>query len=148
MKKTDPLIIVEQQYNSSITEVWNAITNPNEMRKWFFEQIDSFKPAVGFETEFLVKVETRNFTHLWKIKEIIEFHRIKYQWRYKEYSGDSFVTFELMEEKGKVNLKLIAEVIEDFPDDVPEFKRESCIGGWNYFIKESLNNYLNNKAKQ
>jgi hypothetical protein len=35
------------------------------------------------------------------------------------------------------------KVIEDFPNDIPEFARESCIGGWNYFIKERLDKFLN-----
>jgi len=92
------------------------------MRKWFFEQIKTFKAEEGFETDFTVAVEDRTFTHLWKITEIELHHKIKYQWRYQEYKGDSFVTFELKEENNKVRLKLIAEVVEDFPDDVPQFK--------------------------
>jgi hypothetical protein len=34
------------------------------------------------------------------------------------------------------------EVVEDFPDDIPEFDRESCQSGWNYLISESLSSYL------
>jgi len=48
----------------------------------------------------------------------------------------------LLEDNGKVHLKLIAEVIADFSQDIPEFKRESGVGGWNYFIKESLKKCL------
>ncbi|MGB1269680.1 MAG: SRPBCC family protein [Flavobacteriaceae bacterium] len=142
MKRTDPLIIVEELYDTSLENVWNSITDPNEMNKWFFEQIKSFKAEEGFETEFTVEVENRKFTHLWKIVDVSPYHKIKYQWKYLEYSGNSFVTFELKEENGKVRLILTAEVLEDFPENIPEFKRESCVGGWNYFIKDSLRNYL------
>ena len=142
MKKTDPLIIVEEAYKTSLINVWNAITETKEMKQWFFEQIESFKAEEGFETEFLVEVGDKKFTHEWKIVEVKRFQKIKYQWRYKEYTGDSFAFFELKEENGKVKLTFTAEVLEDFPDDIPEFKRESCIGGWNYFLKESLKNYL------
>jgi hypothetical protein len=40
---------------------------------------------------------------------------------------------------------LTVEVLEDFPDDIPEFRRESCIGGWNYFINHRLKEYLDKK---
>jgi hypothetical protein len=39
-------------------------------------------------------------------------------------------------------LTLTARVVEDFDDSIPEFKRESCVAGWNYFIKERLSDYL------
>ncbi len=66
-------------------------------------------------------------------------------WRYKEYSGDPFVTFELFENENYVQLRLVAEIIRSFPSDIPEFTRESCIGGWEYFIKSSLKEYLMSK---
>ena len=142
MRKTDPPIIVEEVFQISLNAVWISITEPFHMKKWFFAQIESFEVSEGFETEFTVEVENRKFTHLWKIIEVHAKKSIKYQWKYKEYPGDSFVTFELREENDKVRIKLTAEVLEDFPQEIPEFKRESCIGGWNYFIKESLKNYL------
>ncbi len=142
MKRTDPLIIVEETFERSLETVWKSITEVDQMKQWFFEQIKSFKAEEGFETEFVVEVGDRKFTHLWTIVEVKLNHKVKYQWRYKEYHGDSFVTFEVKEEKGKVNLKLTIEVVEDFPDDVSEFERESCIGGWNYFIKERLKEFL------
>jgi len=42
----------------------------------------------------------------------------------------------------KNTVVLSTEVLEDYPDDIPEFKRESGLGGWNYFIKDRLYNYL------
>ncbi len=68
--------------------------------------------------------------------------KITYNWRYKEYPGDSFVTFQLTNDKNNVQLKLTTVVVENFPKDIPEFTRESCIGGWNYFIKERLKQFL------
>lgn len=34
------------------------------------------------------------------------------------------------------------KTIEDFPEGVPEFKRESGLQGWNFFIVQRLKNYL------
>ena len=41
-------------------------------------------------------------------------------------------------------LHLNFTVLEAFPENIPEFKRESGVEGWNYLIKESLKNFLNN----
>jgi len=89
-----------------------------------------------------VQKEGRIFTHLWTLSEVILLKKITYNWKYKEYPGDSFVTFALIEDKNHVTLKLSTKVIENFPEDIPEFKRESCKGGWNYFIKERLKQFL------
>jgi len=37
---------------------------------------------------------------------------------------------------------LSTEISESFPLDIPEFKRESCVEGWTYFIKKRLKEYL------
>ena len=97
---------------------------------------------MGFATEFAVQNEDRIFTHLWTLTEVIPPKKITYNWKYKEYPGDSFVSFELIEGKNLVTLKLSTKVVENFPEDIPEFKRESCKGGWNYFIKEKLKQFL------
>ena len=73
---------------------------------------------------------------------MVPLHKITYRWRYNEYSGDSFVKFELNEKVGSTLLKVSTEVIADFPDDIPEFKRESAVQGWNYFIGNQLKAYL------
>ena len=144
MKKADPPIAIEETFETPIENVWKAITESNQMQQWFFQQIDSFKAEVGFSSSFLVEANGRKFTHLWDVVSVKTSDQIKYRWRYKEYQGDSYVTFKLQaKDLSKTKLTLIAEVEKDFPSDVPEFKRESCISGWNYFIKESLKNYLN-----
>ncbi|CAM1373512.1 SRPBCC family protein [Tenacibaculum xiamenense] len=135
-------IIVEEYFETSLSKVWHAITDLKEMKQWYFEQITAFKAEKGFETAFEVHIEDRTFTHLWTIQEVIPFQKIRYQWRYKEYTGDSQVVFELKEIDEKVLLIVTAEYIEDFPKNIPEFKRESGVQGWNYLIKESLKKHL------
>lgn len=142
MKKTDPPIIVKQNFHSPLEIVWKSITELEKMHQWYFENIPSFKPEVGFKTQFNIKSGERNFLHKWEVLEVIPNKLIKYNWKYENYPGDSNVTFELLEENNKTKLKLTVEVLEDFPQNIPEFKRESCIGGWEYFIKDRLKKYL------
>jgi uncharacterized protein YndB with AHSA1/START domain len=142
MKKNEDPIIVEQTFNTSVDAVWNSITEIDQMRKWYFENIPSFKPEVGFETQFNVIGPTRNFIHLWKVTEVVPLKILAYNWKYEGISGDSFVKFELFEENKLTKLRLTHQVLVDFPDDIPEFKRESGVEGWNFFISKSLKEFL------
>ncbi|KAA3613030.1 MAG: SRPBCC domain-containing protein [Calditrichaeota bacterium] len=139
----DP-IIVEQVFNNSLKTVWDAITKLEQMIGWFFEDIESFKPEVGFKTQFNVNTGERDFLHLWEITEVDPQKKIVYNWKYKEYPGDSFVIFELFEQENGTMLRLIHTVTESFPQDIPEFTGDSCLGGWTYFIQNRLKNYLEN----
>ena len=142
MKKNEEPIIVEQTFNTSVDAVWNAITKINQMRQWYFESIPSFEPEVGFKTKFNVNGPTRNFMHLWKVTEVVPLKILVYNWKYENISGDSFVKFELFEKKKLTKLILTHQVLEDFPDDIPEFKRESGKEGWTFFISKSLKEFL------
>lgn len=142
MRKNEEPVIVEQAFNASIETVWNAITKLDHMRQWFFENIPSFEPEVGFETQFNVQSQDRHFLHQWKVTEVSPLEMIKCNWKYEGYSGDSSVLFELFEENNVTKLRLTHHVLESFPDDVPEFKRESCVEGWNFFIRKNLKEYL------
>jgi len=142
MKKSEEPVIVEEIFNSDIKSVWNAITKVDLMRQWFFENILDFKAENGFETKFEVKSGERIFIHLWKIIDVIPHKIITYNWKYDNYPGEGKVIFELFEEEKLTRLVLTNLVIEDFSDDVPEFKRESCLGGWKYFINDKLKNFL------
>lgn len=142
MKNIETPIIVEQVFNTSAENVWNAITVLDEMKQWFFNNIESFEPKIGFKTRFVVQVEDRIFPHLWKLTEVIPMKKISYEWRFEGYSGSGISSFELMGKENQTKLRLTFTVIEKFPSDIPEFKRESGVKGWNYFIKESLKQYL------
>ncbi|MBT8195138.1 MAG: SRPBCC domain-containing protein [Bacteroidia bacterium] len=142
MKTTDPPIITEQEFNKSIDEVWNAITDVEQMREWFFENIPAFEPVVGFETLFDVKSEVRTFPHAWKVTAVSPQKSITVNWKFNGYQGDSNVTFDLSEISGKTKITVTAKVTEDFDETIPEFKRESAVEGWKYFINNRLKIYL------
>ncbi len=144
MKSTDKPVIVENIFDRSINEVWKAITEHSQMIQWFFENLPDFKPEVGFKTQFNVNAPSRDFLHLWEVTQVISNKKIVTNWKYEGVNGESFVTFQLAEQDNKTKLTVSTIVIEDFDDNIPEFKRESCQDGWNYFIKERLNNYLSN----
>ncbi|TKG93684.1 SRPBCC domain-containing protein [Puteibacter caeruleilacunae] len=139
--RTTP-IIVEHSSNKDIETVWAAITERDQMVQWFFENIEAFEPRMDFTTSFDVQSGDRNFNHQWRILEVIPFQKIVYHWSYAEYPGEGRVTFELLPQGEKTLIRLTNTGLDSFPADLPEFTRESCLGGWNYFIKERLANYL------
>jgi uncharacterized protein YndB with AHSA1/START domain len=142
MKAEEGLIIVETDYDVTADKIWEAITQIDQMKKWYFENIPNFEAKIGFKTQFVVQSEAKIFTHQWEVIETIPNQKIKYTWSYIEYPGDATVTFDLVENKSGTKLTLTCEVLEDFPEDISEFKRESCIEGWNYFLGQRLKDYL------
>ncbi|MEH0154048.1 SRPBCC domain-containing protein [Limibacter armeniacum] len=146
MKDEAQPITVKQTFKAPIKTVWKAITEVEQMRLWFFEDIKAFEPEVGFETQFDVAVEDKVFPHLWKIMEVVPEQKITYNWKYKGFKGDSWVTFELSEFDSGTQVLLTHIGMESFPQEIPEFSRESCQGGWEYFIQQQLKAYLNQKA--
>ena len=142
MNDSSKPIIVEQTFDVTSEDVWKAITNVDLMRLWFFDNIPSFKPKVGFETQFNVHNQGRDFLHLWRVTEVIPNKVISYNWKYEGYTGDSNVSFELLIQNGKTLIRLTHQVMESFDQSIPEFTRDSCLQGWEYFIQERLYNFL------
>ena len=142
MKKGDEPIIVEEIYQVPLEKVWSALTDIEEMKQWYFDNIPAFRPEVGFETQFDVKSEDRVFPHQWRVTEVLPPQMITYTWKFDGYEGDSFVSFELFDQKEATKLKLTVQILESFPQDIPEFTRESCIAGWSFFLKERLKEFL------
>lgn len=142
MLTSDQPIIVEQELNTSVDKIWSALTDLSEMHQWFFDNIPEFKAEVGFTTKFDISNEERTFPHVWKVVEVVPLKKIVVQWTFEGYPGSSKVHMEIITKDGKNYLLLTTEVLEDHPQDIPEFRRESGEGGWKYFINDRLKNYL------
>ena len=138
-------VIVKQNFEASTEVLWKAITEHHQMILWFFENIPEFEARVGFKTQFLIENEGRKFTHLWEIMEVRPNQKIVYNWKYDEYEGEGLVFFELVENEKGSSLLLTNKWIGEFPQDIPELSRESCLGGWEYFINGRLKEYLSNR---
>ncbi len=147
MKNTDQPIIIKEHFDAPIPIVWQAITELKQMKQWFFKNIESFKPEVGFETTFMVENEGRQFPHIWKITEVIPQKKIAYNWQYEGYQGDSMVSFKLIPYRNQTKLTLTHTVVESFDDHIPEFTRASCQAGWEFFIQQNLKEYLKRGVK-
>ena len=145
MTESSEPIVVEQVFDASKGTVWRAITDREQMVRWFFENIPAFKAEAGFETQFNVESGERDFLHMWRVTEVVPLKRIQYDWKYDGYPGDSFVVFELSEQGDKTTLRLAHQARESFPEDIPEFRSENCLAGWTYFIRERLAEFMDRR---
>lgn len=136
---TDP-IVLSFTYDFPSVKIWKALTDVEDMRKWYFPLAD-FKPEVGFEFKFTAGDENVQFRHECQVTEVVVGKKIAYTWRYPDYPGNSEVSFEIFEEGEKNRVVITHAGIETFPQDDPSFARESFNGGWTYFL-ENLGKFL------
>ena len=142
--QTTPFTI-ERTYNASMDTVWQAITDKNKMKQWYFD-LPEFKAEVGFEFSFKGGPPERSYLHLCKVTEVVTGKKLTYSWRYDGYEGNSFVTFELFPEGNNTKLKLTHKGLETFPTNNPDFAKDNFAAGWNDIIGKSLKEFLDKKA--
>ena len=138
--KNEPFVI-ERTYNATIEKVWNAITNKQAMKQWYFD-LKEFKPEVGFEFQFEGGPDDRRYLHLCRITEVVEGKKLTYSWRYEGYEGNSFVTWELFPEGNKTRLRLTHAGLETFPASNPDLNKKNFVAGWTDIVGESLKKFL------
>ena len=137
---TEPFII-ERTYNAPADKVWQAITDKDKMKQWYFD-LAEFKPEVGFEFRFDGGSEEQQYHHICRITEVEPGRKLTHTWQYEGYPGESFVTFELFDEGNKTRLRLTHTGLETFPQNSKDFARESFSAGWTHIIGISLKEYL------
>ena len=140
LKRFEP-IRLERTFNATVERVWKALTDPDEMRQWYFD-LEAFRPEVGFEFQFRGQGHKgEQYLHLCKITEVVPLRKLTYSWQYEGYEGDSFVSFELFPEENSTRLRLTHRGLGTFPVH-PDFARESFLQGWTELITVSLDKYL------
>jgi len=141
---TQPFII-ERTYNAPAARLWEAITEREKMKEWYFD-LKEFIPEPGFEFRFVGGPENGiQYEHVCKITEVIPGKKLTYSWRYEGYPGISFVTFELSPEGNSTLLKLTHAGLETFPSDQKDFAKENFAEGWTQIIGTSLKAYVEKK---
>lgn len=136
----DP-VVVERTYNATVAAVWRAITDKQEMKKWYFD-LEEFRPEVGFEFRFMGGTEQKQYLHICVIEEVIPFKKLRHRWRYDGYAGISFVTFELFEEGDRTRVRLTHAGLESFPESNPDFAKKNFAEGWTAIMGTSLKEFV------
>ena len=116
------IIIIERLFNASIQKVWNALTDKNEMKIWYFD-LEEFKAEKGFVFQFTGGPSPeKQYLHICEITEVETEKKLRYSWRYDGFAGISYVSFELFPKGGKTLLKLTHSDIGTFPSDNTDFE--------------------------
>ncbi|RWY50883.1 SRPBCC family protein [Mucilaginibacter gilvus] len=139
--ETQPLI-VERTLNAPASKVWEALTDNEKMKQWYFK-LESFEPRVGFEFSFAGQGSTgEKHTHLCRVTAVEPEKKLSYTWRYEGFPGDSEVSFELFPEDDKTLVRITHTGLETMPQNGPDFAVSSFSKGWNYILGESLKKFV------
>ena len=142
--KNQPFTI-ERTLSAPVATVWKAITDKDAMKHWYFD-LSEFKPEVGFEFSFPGQGHKgEQYLHHCKVTEVIKEKKLAYNWRYENYPGISNVCFELFAEGNSTRIKLTHEGLETFPQNNPDFAKESFAAGWTELIGKLLKNFVEEK---
>jgi uncharacterized protein YndB with AHSA1/START domain len=135
-------IQVEETIDATPEQVWKALTDPAEMKKWYFD-VPAFRAEVGNRTQFLEGPPDKKYLHLWEVQQVEPFRRLAYSWKYDAMKGDSLVTFELAPVGNKTRVTLTHAGVESFDAAGDKnFARTSFEGGWTHIIKTSLKEHF------
>ena len=134
-------IIVERTFDVPVSKVWRAISNRDEMMKWYFD-LKTFRAEPGFEFQFEGGPDDKKYLHLCKVIEVENEKRLSYSWRYDGYAGNSTVSFDLYRDGEKTRVKLTHSGVDSFPKDNPDLVRENFVQGWTEIIGTSLAAHL------
>ena len=132
-------LVHEEFYSAPISRVWEALTNEAAMRDWYFPQLISFKPQVGFD--FVFSNDGSPYQKTWQVTRMEEGKLFAHSWMYEGFPGKSEVTFELFVEGDKTKLVMTHIGLESFPSD-PHFARLRFENGWAQILGENLKVYL------
>jgi uncharacterized protein YndB with AHSA1/START domain len=139
-------LVIEKLLHAPAARVWEALTENVQMKQWYFN-LSEFKPETGFEFEFTGGSEEQQYVHRCRITEVIPGKKLAYSWRYKDYPGDSLVSFELFPDGGDTLVRITHTGLETFPQASKDFGRESFTAGWNYILGESLRKFVEEEKK-
>jgi len=139
-------IIIEISFQVSVSKVWQAISDPHQMKQWYFD-VENFKPIPGIKFVFQGGDEHKVYAHYCEVKEAIPFKKLSYSWSYDHHQTDTLVTFELTaESENRTRLKLIHEGLDNLPADNKDFARENFADGWTHIIGIALKEFLEKKS--
>ena len=136
-------IVKERQFNQPIGKVWNAITQADQISKWFINA--DFKMEKGYHYTFTATEEHGSTQIKGEVLEI-DPYTLKYTWEVEGTGMHTTVSWMLEEEDGKTKLTLVHSGISQFGEQGVEMMGHFD-KGWEACL-ELLPKYLNNEATE
>ena len=131
-------IIITTRINATPERIWKALTDRDEMQRWYFE-IPDFKLEEGAVFNFYEPGENKKYHHRGEILSIIPNQLLQHTWTHPSHSqGSSILTWRLAEAGDYTEVTLEHDGVENFANDDPSFTRESYEAGWNELVTSLL----------
>lgn len=135
-------ITVERIFNAPVQKVWEAISDKEKMKQWYFD-VSDFKPKPGFEFNFAGQgAKGEKHMHLCKVIEAEPQKKLSYTWHYEGKEGSSLVSFHLFPEGDHTKVILTHSGVETFAANGPDFAKASFTQGWTMIIGTSLKDFV------
>jgi len=135
-------LIIERTYAASADRVWQAISDPEQMKAWYFN-LPGFRPEPGYKFQFSGGPSPeKQYLHLCEVTEVVPGKKLSYSWRYDGYEGMSFVTFALFPKGDKTLLRLTHRGLHTFPVSNPDLAVSNFVAGWTGFLDKRLKAFL------
>lgn len=137
-------ILIERDFDASVELLWEALTNNERLKEWYFDFKGNFKAEVGHVFEWEAgHPEGKQWLHQGKILEVIENKKLVHTWLFPGYSGLAKLTWELEKVNAeKTHLKMDFEFIELFDSNEEELHRSNFEAGWNAILNSLLVEYI------
>jgi len=125
----------------SASVIWNALTDKEQMKVWYFD-IPDFELKPGAVFNFFEPGGQNQFHHRCTVKKIEPNKLFSHTWTHPGHSqGESVVTWILEETDGNTKVIIQHEGLENFADAGEAFAPENYRIGWNGIIA-ALKNYV------
>ena len=118
---------ISVKVNAPLDKVWNAITNKEQMKNWYFD-VPDFEPKIGNNFSFYGGDENEEYHHFCEIVDLIPNEKLKYSWTYPEISKEkTLVKWELKPENEGTIVTLTHKGLEAFEHLGENFKIHSFL---------------------
>lgn len=136
------ILTYEETYNVPLEKVWEALTNKDQMKQWYFD-IPDFELKEGGVFNFFEPGGQNLFHHQCTIKEINPFKKFVHTWTYPEKSkGSTEISWELFPEGDTTLVKFSHTGVESFTDGGNDLSKENFEAGWKEILEVSLKKFL------
>ena len=136
-----------QFINAPAGTVWQALTEPSQMKEWYFD-IPDFELRTGASFNFYEPGTMRKYHHRCTVKEIVACRKLVHSWAYPLHSaGETLLVWELTETAHGTEVKITHSALENIASAGDEFSSASCQAGWDEILA-SLKNFVETKTKE
>jgi len=135
-------IHIERTYPISTAELWQAMTDKQKLKDWFFD-IPDFSTEIGAEFEFSKVLEPNSTFHHCQVLEVKPQELFRFTWKHpKQPKGNSIITWRFIPRGGATTLHLTHEGLEHFKDAGEQFTQERFESGWERILGDSLPKFI------